>query len=62
MTDWKQAIPARPALKARALACLIDRRPFPKGSPDWDWRTEAATAYMLMAMNIPAAARSARNV
>ncbi len=32
---------------------LRDRRAFPKGSLDWEWRTAAARKYMWMMRGIP---------
>lgn len=38
----------------RALALLMDRRAFPVGSPDWNWRTTAAWKLDQMHRGVPA--------
>ena len=52
-----QAHFARPTgYRGRALALLIERRPFNRGSLDWQYRTDAAWKYLQMAMGKPSMA------
>lgn len=48
----------RTGLRAKALAMLIDRRPFRRGGPDWEYRTITAWMYLQMAMGIPSIHRT----
>lgn len=42
--------------RAKALALLIERRPFRRDSLNWQMRTNAAWVYLQMAMGKPAKA------
>lgn len=42
--------------RGKALALLIERRPFNRGSLDWQYRTDAAWKYLQMAMGKPSMA------
>lgn len=45
---------SRPAgYRGKALALLIERRPYRHGSLDWQYRTIAAWTYLQMAMGKP---------
>ena len=43
-------------LRGLALPLLIERRPFNRGSLDWQYRTDAAWKYLQMAMGKPSMA------
>lgn len=45
--------PGLPYLRRRALDLLKERRPYPKGSPDYDYRTRAAWKLAQWAMGKP---------
>ena len=51
--DPTQFVAVRTGYRAKALAMLVERRPFRRGGADWEYRTITAWRYLQMAMGIP---------